>query len=89
MSVGQRSTGRLALSEPVYLPAKLLGLDVGGLDHPIPHPDSLTGGGAQLHLVAEQPVSGIGRADTTLGHGDAVLVQLGVDPLSPGAALIG
>ena len=76
------------MTETLQLPLQQLGLDVGGLEHRVADPHPLPPGRGQGDLVAEQPVPGGRRADRRLGHGDAVLEQLGVDPLDPHPSLI-
>ena len=59
-----------------------------GVDHPVSHLDALTGGGAELHLVACQPGPDLLGADFARREGHPVLEQLGVDALDPHPALV-
>ena len=88
VGLDQRPARRLAMTEALQVPLQRLRLDVGGLEHRVADPHPLPAGRGQVDLVAEQPVPGGRRADRRLGHGDAVLEQLGVDPLDPHPSLI-
>ena len=81
MGPGQSLTGRLASPEPVQLLLEWHQLGVGGIDHVEAGADALAGCRAELHSVAGQPGPGLLGPDLALGHGDAVLEQLGVDAL--------
>jgi len=55
VGLGQRPTRRLAPTEAIQLLAQRPGFVVGGIDHPVAHPDPLAGRRGQPHRIAGQP----------------------------------
>jgi hypothetical protein len=85
---GQRLARRLASSEPLELVLQRRQHRVRGIHHVVAGRDPLPRRGGELHLVAGEQLSRLGRADLTLGQRHTVLEELGVDALDPHAALI-
>jgi hypothetical protein len=84
----QGLAGGLLRAEALEILLERLSLGVGRVDQPIAGRDPMPSRWRHLETGVGEHRPGLGRADRTLRNRHAVLIQLGVDPLTPHASLV-